>query len=148
MISIVKKIECLFCFDGEIFPKQVVTATLNYEINTLKDALTNITVNEELFDLEIERAFVSIYKTTFPEDYSDNDYRYDVSPTSFSDIGCFAFAVSNGHQTRIMAAKLNYIISDSKHDLNSLKISEAIISNDELHEIVLKLEDQAALLLL
>lgn len=105
----------LFCVNGNIFPKKVVTATLKCEIPSLKDRLMNLTIDEELYNMPKDKAFAEIYNITFPENIDVyNDYRFDISPLSFSDCDCFVFAVSNGEKARIMAAKLNYIMSNSK----------------------------------
>lgn len=36
----------IFCVDGNIFPKEVVTATLKCEIPSLKDRLMNLTIDD------------------------------------------------------------------------------------------------------
>ncbi len=91
--------------------------------------------------MQKDKAFVEIYNITFPEDVDiDNDYRFDVSPQSFSDSDCYVFAISNGEQVRIMAAKLNYIIKNSRHELKNLDISEAFITINELKKIISELD--------
>jgi len=134
----------LFCIDGELFPKKVVATTLNSEIHPLKEILTNLTVNEELFNMEKGTAFIEMYNSTFPEWDKDNDvsndYRYYISTQTLGNFHCCVFAVSDGEQIRIMAAKLDYVIEESRHDLNNMKISETIITNSELMEIILGLD--------
>ncbi len=137
----------LFCIDGELFPKQILTATLNCEIPQLKEKLMNLAINAELFEMEKEKAFIQMYNATFPKWDSKwnnegdicNDYRYFLSPIILSDFGCHVYAVSNSKQIRIMAARLNYILEESTHDLNDLKISETFITYDELKNIILEL---------
>ena len=125
-----------FCIGGELFPKEILNVTLNSEIWTLKEKLQNPSINEELFNAEKEKAFVEMCRITFPENCDiDNDYQYYISPPTFGDFGYYTFIVSNGEQIRIMASKVNYIINESVHDLNNLKISEAFITNGELEEI-------------
>ena len=58
----------LLCVDGSIFPKEILTATLNSEINPLKKSLEEITIHNELFNMEKGEAFKQIYDMTFPED--------------------------------------------------------------------------------
>lgn len=127
----------LFCVDGDFFPKAIVTATLKCEVQLLRENLKNLTVDKELYNMQKEKAFVKIYNMTFPEDADiDNDYRFDISPQSFSDSDSYIFAISNGEQIRIMAAKLNYIIKNSRHELKNLNVSEAFITINELNKIL------------
>lgn len=134
----------LFCIDGELFPKQVITATLNHEIPSLREKLMSIAIEVELCEMEKEKAFIEMYNTTFPkwnpeqDNEGDicNDYRYFLSPTILSDFDCHVYAVSDGKQIRIMASKLNYILEESTHNLNGLEISETFITYDELNEII------------
>ena len=92
----------LFCIEGNIFPKKIVTATLKYEIQLLKEKLRNLITNERLYNMQRDKAFAEIYNITFPEDISiDNDYRFDITPESFADENCYVFAVSNGKKVRI-----------------------------------------------
>ena len=90
--------------------------------------------------MEKEKAFVKMYNITFPE-WSHNDYQYFISSPSLEDYNCIAFVVSNGEQVRIMAAKLNYIIEESTHDLGNMDISETFITHDELNKIILELDN-------
>lgn len=131
----------LFCVDGNFFPKEVVTATLKYEVQLLKENLKNLTIDEELFNMQKDEAFVKIYNTTFPSDTDiDNDYRFDITPQSFSDSNCYVFAISNGKQVRILASKLNYIIEDSRHELKSVNVSETFIDISELNKILSEID--------
>jgi len=134
----------LFCIGGEIFQKEIATATLNSEIPQLKEKLMNITVNEELFNMGKEEAFAKMYDITYLEwennDSITGDYRFYITPQTMEDLGCKVFAVSNADEVRIMSSKLNYITEDSKYDIDNADISEAFITNDELMQIVLKLD--------
>lgn len=131
----------LFCIDGNIFPKEVVTATLKCEVQLLKDNLKNLTIDEELYNMQKDKAFIEIYNITFPSDIDiDNDYRFDISPQSFSDCHCFIFAVSNGKQIRILASKLNYIIEDSRHEFEDINVSETFIDISELNKIISEID--------
>lgn len=127
----------LFCVDGNIFPKEILTATLNSEINPLKDKLEHIAINDGIFNMKKEKAFKQIYNVTFPKDINvDNDYQFDITPASLSDNNCYIFAVSNGIQVRILAAKLKYIKEFSRHMLKNASIDEVFISVQEMKEIV------------
>ena len=131
----------LMCVNGNLFPKEIVTATLKIDIQFLKKKLMNITVDEELYNMQKDKAFAEIYNITFPEDFEvDNDYRFDISTSSLADNNCFVFAVSNGEQVRIIADKLNYIIEESRHDLDNINVSEAFVMLDELDAIIEKLD--------
>ena len=131
----------LFCIDGNIFPKKIVTATLKCEIQLLKEKLRNLITNERLYNMQRDKAFAEIYNITFPEDISiDNDYRFDITPESFADENCYVFAVSNGKEVRIMATKLNYIVEESRHELSNIDISETFIEIEDLNQIISQLE--------
>ena len=131
----------LFCIEGNIFPKKIVTATLKYEIQLLKEKLRNLITNESLYNMQRDKAFAEIYNITFPEDISiDNDYRFDITPESFADENCYVFAVSNGTEVRIMATKLNYIVEESRHELSNVDISETFIEIEDLNQIISQLE--------
>lgn len=131
----------LFCIEGNIFPKKIVTATLKYEIQLLKEKLRNLITNERLYNMQRDKAFAEIYNITFPEDISiDNDYRFDITPESFADENCYVFAVSNGKKVRIMATELNYIVEESRHELSNVDISETFIEIEDLNQIISQLE--------
>lgn len=126
----------LFCVDGNIYPKEICNATLNSEINPLKERLENIGIDNKIFNMNKEEAFQQIYDRTFPEDWDlDNDYQFDITPLSFSDNDCYIFAVSNGIQVRILAAELEYIKESSRHMFENANIKEVFISAQEIREI-------------
>ncbi|MBW4846121.1 MULTISPECIES: Imm42 family immunity protein [unclassified Lacrimispora] len=69
----------IFCVDGNLFPKEIVTATFKGEVQLLKKNFKYLTVDEDLYNMQKDKAFVEIYNITFPEDVDiDNDYRFDV----------------------------------------------------------------------
>jgi len=132
----------IFCIDEDFFPKEAITSTLKSEIHYLKEKLKNLTINEELYNMQKDKAFIEIYNITFPYDINiDNDYRFDISPQSFADNDCFVFAVSNGEQVRIMASKLDYIVEDSRHDLKGINVSETFIDISEINKIILEIDN-------
>ena len=131
----------LFCVAGTIFPTEIVTATLKCEIQPLKEKLNNPAIDVKLYAIQKEKAFVEIYNLTFPENVDiNNDYKFDISPDSFSDNNCFVFAVGNGEQVRIMAAKLNYLIKNSRHDLRRIDVSETFLDATEIKKIASELD--------
>lgn len=127
--------------NGNLFPKEVINATLKCDIPPLKEKLKNLTIDKKLYKMSKNKAFTTIYNLTFPDDWDlENDYRFDVTPVSLSDTNCFVFAVTNGKKVRIMAGKLEYIKEESRHNLKNLNVSEVIITIEELNEIVSKLD--------
>jgi hypothetical protein len=125
----------LICIDGNVFPKEVVTATLAREILILEENLDEIAVNKKLFEMETEEAFTELYRIRFPS----GNCIYDVSPDSLADMNCYVFAVSSGTQVRFLAAELEYTSAESTHNLLNAKIVEAFVTNEELRNIVSEL---------
>ena len=131
----------LFCVNGDIYPKEVVTATLRCEIEYLKQKLRNITTDKRLYILPPQQAFAEIYGITFPEDMdSDNEDCFDITPASLSDHNCFVFAVCDGVNIRILASELAYERENSRHRLENIIISEIFLTVGELREIIAVLE--------
>lgn len=131
----------LFCVNGDIFPKEVVTATLRCEIEYLKQKLRNLTTDKRLYILPPQQAFAEIYGITFPEDMdSDNGDCFDITPASLSDHNCFVFAVCDGVNIRILASELAYERENSRHRLENIIISETFLTVSELREIIAVLE--------
>jgi hypothetical protein len=133
----------LFLINGELFPpKNILNVTLPCQINWLKKKLKNIPINKKVYNMEKEKAFIEIYDIRFPENIDiDEKYEYDISPTEFSDRNYYVFAVRNSNKIRILASKLKNIKKYSRHDLNKIDIIETFITNDELNEIIIKLEE-------
>lgn len=132
----------LFFVDGCIYPNEIVTATLRCEIEPLKQKLASPAIDKRLYDLPAQLAFSEIYNITFPDSIdAENDSRFDISPPSLSDHGCFLFSVSDGTNIRILASKLKYKPETSRHNLYDIAVSEAHIAASELNEIVIGLDD-------
>ena len=131
----------LFCVNGDIYPKEVATATLRCEIEYLKQKLRNLTTDKRLYILPPQQAFAEIYGITFPEDMdSDNEDCFDITPASLSDHNCFVFAVCDGVNIRILASELAYERENSRHRLENIIISETFLTVSELREIIAVLE--------
>lgn len=131
----------IFCIDGGLFPEEVVTASLRGEIACIREKLEHLTIDNRLFHMSKNEAFVEIYNITYPEKWDrDNDYRFDISPMSLSDMHCYIFAVSDGEKVRVMGAKLDYIMAESRHKLMDIDIKEAVIAIEELNDIVVQLD--------
>ena len=132
------------CVNGNIYPKEIETATLRYEVELLKHNLSKLATNKRLYDLPPQQAFVEIYNITFPENVDvDNDYSFDISPTSLADNNYFVFAVCDSVNVRILASKLDYELENSRHKLQGISVNEAIISVSELKEIISSLDNIA-----
>lgn len=131
----------LFCVNGDIYPKEVATATLRCEIEYLKQKLRNLTTDKRLYILPPQQAFAEIYDITFPEDMdSDNGDCFDITPASLSDHNCFVFAVCDGVNIRTLASELAYERENSRHRLENIIISETFLTVGELREIIAVLE--------
>lgn len=132
----------LFCVNGDIYPKEVVTATLRCEIEYLKQKLRNLTTDKRLYILPPQQAFVEIYGITFPEDMdSDNGDCFDITPASLSDHNCFVFAVCDGVNIRILASELDYKMENGRHKLQDIAVSETFVSVSEVKGIISGLEN-------
>ncbi len=131
----------LFGVNGDIYPSKILTATLTSEIQPLKEKLTSLATDECLFSMEKKEAFKKIYDITMPEDTNiENDYRFDISPMSFADDGCFVFAIRSGCRVRILASQLKYNIKESRHDFEDIYVNEAILELYEINELVSQLK--------
>ena len=130
----------LFFVDGAIFPKEIVTAALNCEVRPLKERLGRLSAGRTLFAAPKEDAFRELYGLTYPQDIEmDNDYRFDLTPPSLADHGCYVFELANGGQARILAAELTYNRQESRHELSHIQVSEAELPLEELREIAAQL---------
>ena len=129
------------CVNGDIYPKEVVTATLRCEMEYLKQKLRNITTDKRLYILPPQQAFAEIYDITFPEDtQNDNNDCFNITPAALSDCNCFVFAVRDEINIRILASKLTYETENSRHKLESITISETFLTAGELEEVIAGLE--------
>lgn len=137
----------VFCADGIYYPSQIITAALKCEIRPLIQGLKNITVDAKLYSVKKNEAFAEIYNITFPSNWdTDNNSIFNISPLSFSDVDCYAFAVSNGKMIRIMLSNLNYIKAESRHDLKNNEVQEVYITIEELNKIIAGLEEYCKIL--
>ena len=131
----------LFCVDGAIFPKRILTAPLGCEIAPLKENLENTAVNDRIFHMKKREAFGYIYNISYPEDWDeDTDFQYEIPPETFSEDNCDVFAVSDGDQVRILAAKCPRSKDTMRPIFKNAIIKETFISVQELKEIAQALE--------
>ena len=132
----------LLCVNGTIFPDGILAATLQHEIEPLKQNLLNLATDQRLYSLPSHQAFIEIYNITFPEDIDvANDYRFDITPSLLSDNNCFIFAIRNGEGVRILASKLDYDTENAKHNLQNINVCETFLSLTELDEIISGLDE-------
>lgn len=132
----------LFCVNGDIYPKEVVTATLRCEIKYLKQKLKKLMTDKRLYAMPSQQAFVEIYGITFPEDIdSENEDCFDITPASLSDHNCFVFAVCDGVNVRVLASELAYEMENGRHKLQDNAVSETFVSVSEMKEIISGLEN-------
>lgn len=131
-----------FAISGEIFPKEIQSATLSCEFHELINSLKNIPVNEKIFSMPTEKAYRKIYNLVYPEDRNtDNDYCYIISTPSFSDNDYLVFAVSNGEKIRILASKPDYCKEESVYILEGAEITETFIDMSAMNDMIKKLSD-------
>lgn len=132
----------LFCVNGDIYPKEVVTSTLRCEIKYLKQKLKKLMTDKRLYAMPSQQAFAEIYGITFPEDIdSDNEDCFDIAPASLSDHNCFVFAVCDGVNVRVLASELTYEMENGRHKLQDNAVSETFVSVSEMKEIISGLEN-------
>ncbi len=122
--------------NGDVYPQEVVSATLRHEVPCLAQSLGSIAVDERLYAMAPQDAFAEIYEATFPENFDvDNDYRFEVSPPSLSDNGCHVFAVSDGVSARVLAARLGYAAECGARATQGIVVSEAFVPLGDMERI-------------
>ena len=126
----------LFFIDGAIFPTEIRTATLTSELAPLKNVLENLIIDKRLFNMEKEDAYIELYNLTFPENDTDNNYGYHLTPASLSEDDCHVFCVSDGFEIRILGAHLDYLIDKSRHNLENIQVKEGVISKEDIIRII------------
>lgn len=131
-----------FCIGGELFPDEMLSSTLSYEIPVLQDQLVHIAVDQQVFALPKKLAFCHMYRAAFPEDWetTDNDYRYQLTPDSFGDADCHVFAVSNGEYVRVLGGGLKRD-AGGEDDFENIHVSEGLVAVPEWDRMVSKLKD-------
>ena len=96
--------------DNTIYPDTVRNTTLNvdlYYITRDDSPFMNPVIDPDLYELEKEQLFKTLYETAYPEDIeADNDYKYVWDLQEIGDAGFDIFSVSNGKKIKIFGAKL------------------------------------------
>ena len=97
--------------DNTIYPDTVRNTTLNFDLYHLTrddSPFMNPVIDPDLYELEKEQLFKTLYETAYPEDIeADNDYKYVWDLQEIGDAGFEIFSVSNGKKIKIFGAKLH-----------------------------------------
>ena len=97
--------------DNTIYPDTVRNTTLNvdlYHLTRDDSPFMNPVIDPDLYELEKEQLFKTLYETAYPEDIEvDNDYKYVWPLQEIGDAGFEIFSVSNGKKIKIFGAKLH-----------------------------------------
>ncbi|MBR4342897.1 MAG: hypothetical protein IKP88_09355, partial [Lachnospiraceae bacterium] len=97
--------------DNTIYPDTVRNTTLNvdlYHLTRDDSPFMNPVIDPDLYELEKEQLFKTLYETAYPEDIeADNDYKYVWPLLEIGDAGFEIFSVSNGKKIKIFGAKLH-----------------------------------------
>ena len=97
--------------DNTIYPDTVRNTTLNvdlYHLTRDDSPFMNPVIDPDLYELEKEQLFKTLYETAYPEDIeADNDYKYVWPLWEIEDAGFDIFSVSNGKKIKIFGAKLH-----------------------------------------
>jgi hypothetical protein len=129
------------CLDGKIFPKYMINAIIETSLHDVLSVLKAIPEDGDMFCLETEVCFKTIYDKVFPDDYdADNDYRYLLSPYALTDENCFIFILKNRDKVRIMGAELKYDIENSTHIFDDAEISVVELTENDIQQIIDKIE--------
>ena len=97
--------------DNTIYPDTVRNTTLNvdlYHLTRDDSPFMNPVIDPDLYELEKEQLFRTLYETAYPEDIeADNDYKYVWPLQEIGDAGFDIFSISNGKKIKIFGAKLH-----------------------------------------
>ena len=97
--------------DNTIYPDTVRNTTLNVDLWHLTrddSPFMDPVIDPDLYELEKEQLFKTLYETAYPEDIeADNDYKYVWDLQEIGDAGFEIFSISNGKKIKIFGAKLH-----------------------------------------
>ena len=117
--------------NGRQYPKELRTAAIDGEINTLlcgKSPIITMPENEELFDLPVQKAAEKLCAAASEK----GDYRYNVPLQEIEDAGFYLFMVCSDNRTK-------FILAENKGTDNIVYEDYVIIENDEMVRIKEKL---------
>lgn len=101
----------MFLFiNGNIYPEQTKTTTLNCELPVLLDEnespFMNPVKNKELYKMNSHELFNYISKLVYPDDINtDNDYRYLIDFHEINDAGYSIFIISDDCNIKLLVGK-------------------------------------------
>lgn len=125
---------------GKMFPDTVINAIIPVSLFELKNSLSNIPVNEEIYNLSSNDAFKALYNLVYPQNYDYNDYRYELATADLTDNNNLVFAVGGKEKIRIFAAKLEYDVEESYHIFDESALLEVILDKSEVNKIIREIE--------
>ena len=126
----------MFSLNGVIIPNEIVVATLSREVWLLRDQLSHIGEQKDLFRLPKEMAFIEIYRLLHSGDAEWQDsQRFDLTPDSLADQNYYVYAVKDGEMIRILASnKLPYDKEQGQPNFETLQVQDVYISEKEIME--------------
>ena len=130
-----------YCFNGVLFPNEVLNATLSTDLHDLLPRMRNIPANEALFTGKKDEVFKYLFNLRFPQDWDqEEDYRFDLTPLTFSDKDHYICAVKGNAGVRLLANAVPYIQEDSTHALSILNTLESTLSSQEYDDLITALK--------
>lgn len=105
------------CVNGEVYPKDVRTTTLNCELPWLlapESPLMNTVIDKELFEMPSDELLAYLESITYPDVIDDdadddieidNDYRFVLPFEEISDRGFDVFVLSDGENVRVLVGQ-------------------------------------------
>ncbi len=141
-----------FFVNGNMYPDDIRTSTLDVDINDIMDdnnAFIAFPYNDEIFNLPTNEAFSTLFNLAYPEPMDDNDYpvqefKYCVSPTIINDSGAYFFAIFNVDSVRIIGGKTMQLIDNENGrcwaHIDMPQIEDVTIPKHEIREIILNLK--------
>lgn len=129
-----------FSINGKIFPDTAINAIIPVSLLELKNSLSNIPVNEEIYNLGKNDAFKALYNIVYPPNDDYNDYRYELATSDLTDNDILVFAVGGKEKVKIFAAKLEYDIEESRHIFDESALWEVVLDKSEVDQIIKEVE--------
>ncbi len=128
------------CIDGQMFPNMVINAIIPVSLFEIKNSLSCVPVNEEIYNLETSKAFKALYNLVYPDGDDYNDYRYELATSDLTDNNSLIFAVGGKEKLKIFAAELEYDIEESYHIFDESAVQEVILDKNEVNQIIREIE--------
>ncbi len=130
------------CLDGKMFPNHIVNGIISTSLSHVAEKLQNIPEDAELFSMDSAAAFERMYDLVYLyEPDFENDYRFELSPETVSDAGCFAFVVKCGSEVRILGSKLEYDRENSRHIFDGIEVTEIRLDDSEISDVVKQIKE-------